>query len=305
MTAPQRPNRIAVVDIGSNTVKLSVYACRDGEAPAGLHHEADTVRIGYRVSATGKIASERLDRLMECLGRYERQARELGASEFIAVATQAFRIASNTAEVMDRIERETSWRVRVIDATEETALTIEGARPWLIPGEANVVADIGGASTEVISVSPDGAIAGSGSVAIGSGLMFDEEIGASPPPHGSLLRVREKSVALLDGTGFLTDDTGNLLLPGGTGHYLELLLRSIDPALELAPANLHLVHEWLAHRHAIETMERIPVQIDRAQVLPASLAIVEALVLRLCPLRIVAIPSGIRDGIARRFCSLA
>jgi exopolyphosphatase / guanosine-5'-triphosphate,3'-diphosphate pyrophosphatase len=296
------PSRFAVVDIGSNTAKLSVYACTHHDGPTLLLTDADTVRIGYRVTETGVIAPDRLDRLIDCLTRYERAARELNATSFMGVATQAFRIASNSAGAVARIERETSWTVRVIGADEETELTIEGARPWLVAGQENLVADIGGASTEVIAVAPDGAIVSSGSVRVGSGLLYDEEIQSSPPPTGSLDRARERALAAFDGAGVLPPESANLLLPGGTGQYLERLLSTLTPSATLKPDGLEAVHDWLASRHALETMERIPVQLDRAHVLPASLAIVEALVLRLCPTNILAVPSGIRDGIAHRVC---
>lgn len=296
-----RAYTFAVVDIGSNTVKLSVYECtRDG--PRVLINDADTVRIGHRVSETGVISAERTERLMACLARFERAARKHGALGFHAVATQAFRIAANSAEIIARIEHDTAWQVRVIDAAEETALTIEGARPWILDGTPTVVADIGGASTEIIAVSADGSILFAGSVPIGSGLVFDEEIAASPPPPGSFRGARNRAIAALDPLEDLPADASTLLLPGGTGHFLSLLLASLDANTSFGPAGIPTLREWLSSRHASETTARIPVQLERAQVLPASLAIVEALVLRLTPADIRAVPSGIRDGIARTVC---
>ncbi|HYH11028.1 MAG TPA: hypothetical protein VD789_01645, partial [Thermomicrobiales bacterium] len=229
-----RASRFAVVDIGSNTVKLSVYDCRD-DGPQGIVHDADTIRVGYRVSETGAVSPERVERLVECLLRFEDMARSHGAVTFHAVATQAFRIARNTRSIVERIERETSWRVRVIDAAEETRLTIEGAQPWLAAGRVNVVADIGGASTEVIAVDPEGMVRSGGSIPVGSGLLFDEEITASPPPAGSVDRARERVTDLLDSSGLVPGRASVLLLPGGTGRYLRLLLESIDPTIPFGP----------------------------------------------------------------------
>ncbi|MDQ4044268.1 MAG: hypothetical protein M3173_02315, partial [Chloroflexota bacterium] len=247
-------------------------------------------------------SDERLARLIDALRRYEDRAVELGAGRFLAVATQAFRIANNSDEAVASIERETRWRVSVIDANEETRLTLEGAKPWIEPGVVNVVADIGGASSEIIAVRTNGSLQASGSVPIGSGMLFDEEIGASPPPDGSLARARARASTVLAEGGLVPCSAATLLLPGGTGHYLNLLTSSLSPGAKLAPDKLGMLANWLGSRHALETMERIPVQLDRAQVLPASLVIVEALVLRCNPQRILAIPSGIRDGVARTLC---
>lgn len=294
--------RFAVVDIGSNTAKLSVYVCFAGHGPVALAHDADTVRIGYRVAETGRIADERRDRLLATLERFERDARSLGATTFTGVATQAFRIAANADEVTDAIHARTAWRIRVIDAEEETHLTVAGARPWLPAKEPSVVADIGGASTELVAIDGAGTVTAAGSIPIGSGLLYDRAIAASPPPPGSVDRARELALEAIDASGIIAGQAASLLLPGGTGQFLSLLLERLSPGAAFDPASLPTLREWLASRTASETMAMIPVQPDRAQVLPASLAVVEALVLRSAPQRLVAIPSGIRDGIARALC---
>lgn len=294
--------KFAIVDIGSNTAKVSVYVCFAGHGPVALAHDADTVRIGYRVAETGRIADDRRERLLETLGRFEALGRSFGATTFSGVATQAFRIAKNAGEVLDAIQEQTAWRIRVIDADEETGLTVAGARPWIASGEASLVADIGGASTELVAIDSDGAVTASGSIPIGSGLLYDRAIAASPPPPGSVDRARTLALDAIDAAGIATAGTASLLLPGGTGQFLQLLLERLSPSAKFEPAALPTLHGWLATRPAAETMERIPVQLDRAQVLPASLAVVEALVLRSQPQRLVAIPSGIRDGIARGLC---
>jgi exopolyphosphatase/guanosine-5'-triphosphate,3'-diphosphate pyrophosphatase len=294
--------RFAVVDIGSNTAKLTVYTCFPGHGPVAVEHDADTVRIGFRVAETGRIDPARLERLLATLERFEAAARGHGATVFTGVATQAFRIAENAAAALQAIETRTSWRIRIIDGREETRLTVEGARRWLTPGEPSVVADIGGASTELIAIDASGTVTASDSVPIGSGLLFDRAIAASPPPPGSMERARALALRAFDAAGILPAETGGLLLPGGTGQFLTMLLDRTSPGTTFGPAALPVLHEWLATRSADETMDRIPVQLDRAQVLPASLAVVEALVLRSAPRRLIAIPSGIRDAVAAGLC---
>jgi exopolyphosphatase/pppGpp-phosphohydrolase len=258
--------------------------------------------VCYRVSETGTIDEDRLARLIATLRRYEAAARSAGADRLEAVATQAFRVASNATAAVTRIQAETGWKVRIIPAEEETTLTVEGARPWIASGVGNIVADIGGASTELVAIDAAGVVTGATSVPIGSGLLFDDHIGHSPPPPGTIEAARDRASEVIDAARMLPESAECLLLPGGTGYFLRLLVESLDPSCEFTPECVPLLHEWLSTRHAIETMERIPVQLDRAQVLPASLAAVEALVLRINPHRLVAIPSGIRDGIARTLC---
>lgn len=294
--------RFAVVDIGSNTVKLSVYLCLDGHGPVALDHNADTVRIGYQVAETGLIAAGRLDRLINTLRRFEDDARKHGATIFTGVATQAFRIAQNADDALSAIETRTAWRIQVIAAAEELRLTAVGARPSLVPGEPAVIADIGGASTELVAIDTAGDVAGSASIPIGSGVLYDRAMQASPPPDGSVDRARELALDAIDAAGILPDTTDSLLLPGGTGQFLSMLHQHLEPGRDFGPSAVPALHDWLSTRSADETMALIPVQLDRAQILPASLAAVEALVLRCSPQRLVPIPSGIRDAIASELC---
>lgn len=294
--------KFAIVDIGSNTAKVSVYICFPGHGPVAMEHDADTVRIGFRVAETGRIADDRLERLIGTLERFEAMARRLGATTFTGVATQAFRIADNAAEAVAAIEARTAWRIRIIEANEELRLTAVGARPWLVPGEPSVIADIGGASTELVTIGGDGDVTASGSIPIGSGVLYDRTIMASPPPAGSVDRARELAMDAIDAAEILPDSTGSLLLPGGTGQFLSMLHQHLSPGEEFGPGAVSALHAWLSARTAEDTMAAIPVQVDRAQVLPASLAVVEALVLRSNPQRLGAIPSGIREAIAAEQC---
>ncbi len=298
----EQHSRFAVVDIGSNSVKLTVYRCSDEGEPVALLHDADTVRVGFQVAESGRIAKEREERLIATLKRFEQDARSRGAMAFHGVATQAFRMARNGPDVVCNIQDNTSWSVRIIDAREETTLTVAGAAPWLIPGAWNVVADIGGASTEIASVEPDVTVTAATSVPIGSGVLFDTLIGSSPPPEGSMERASEAAAAAIDASGVMPKSATAVLLPGGTGQFLDMLSRSLADGRSLAPDTIPNLHQWLSSRHAIETMERIPIQFDRAEILPASLAVVEALVSRVQPAHLLAIPSGIRDGLARDIC---
>lgn len=297
-----RSNRFAVVDIGSNTAKLTAYECVPDHPPHPLFHDSDTVRIGFQVSSAGEIAPDRATRLIQTLARFEQDCRAYGCDQFLAVATQAFRIASNSDDVVEQIHNATSWQVQILTGEEETQLTIQGASPWLVASEWNVVADIGGASTEVISVSPDGAIWRSGSVGIGSGRLFDEEIQATPPPPHTMETARNSARAALIASGLLPEHAPILLLPGGSGHFLSKLLAGLSPAQSFNTESLETLNGWLSDRRAEETASLIDVQLERAQVLPASLAIVEALVSLLESDKIIAVPSGIADGAARSFC---
>lgn len=293
----------AIVDIGSNTVKLTVFVCDDDGQPRLIHHESDTVRIGHGVSASGLISASRVTRLLDCLRRMETDARLHGSNDFLAVGTQAFRQATNGTQVRDKILAQTSWSLEIINGNEEARLTLEGAREFLDAGRLTVIADVGGASTEIVVISPSGAMTSGGSVPVGSGSVFDDRIKVCPPPAGTLSAATKEAMIRFRGSGLLPSPVDVLLLPGGTGNLLRKLLTTIVPAAALDRSGLALLHAWLATDDGNTTAARLAIQVERAQVLPASLAIVESLVELLAPEEIKAIPSGVGHGIAQMVCA--
>lgn len=292
----------AVVDIGSNTVKLSVFICTRDGTPHQILHCADTVRIGHDMSLSGQIAEDRAIRLIESLLRMESIARENGAGTLMGVATEAFRRAANGGEVRNLIHQSTGWHIEIISGQQETELTLEAARPFVSAGVTTVIADIGGASTEIILVGDNGSLVSSGSIPLGSGSLFDELIHASPPPPGTLERAFLHARQMLSDVVNEPEPPAHLLLPGGSGHLLQELIRHIPGDSVLDRAGFELLHEWLATRHAVDTAGVLDIQVERAQVLPASLAVAEALEDVVRPVDVRAIPSGVGFAVANQMC---
>src|SRR5688500_2555064 len=142
---------VAAFDIGSNTIKMTV--ARPG-AEGGLDEfawNAETVRLGAGLEASGRLADDRIEAALDALGRFAAEARAHGAGRLIAVATEATRVADNGAAFLDRVRRETGIEVRTITGDEEARLTFLGLAVTLDVDGQTVVADIGGGSTEIIA----------------------------------------------------------------------------------------------------------------------------------------------------------
>lgn len=136
----------ASVDIGTNTAKLLVAERRDGILEA-VFQRAEAPRVGRNLSATGLIAPESFAALEEVLRSYAAEVASRGARLVGAVATQAFRIASNGPALLARIPESLGCEARIIAGPEEARLG------WLAvanrhPSPDLAVLDIGGGSTE-------------------------------------------------------------------------------------------------------------------------------------------------------------
>lgn len=294
--SPSGTQRLAVVDIGTNTIKFSVFEVPEDGAPRLLASDAETVRLGADIDRTAMIGSDRAARAIGALQRFEGVARVTGADELVGVATEAFRSAINGPSVLTAIHASTGWRLWVIDGQEEARLTFRGLRSHLDTFRACIVADVGGGSTELLAVSA-GSLQDSISVPIGSGRFADRFFNGGPPTDLAIAEAREAArITLADALPdkpFLVP----LVLSGGNGVFLERLAMLLTSQPRLSIEALQEVTRELIIRPAPSVAELLSISVERAAVLPAGAAIALGAVDALAASELAAVPSGIREGI--------
>jgi exopolyphosphatase/guanosine-5'-triphosphate,3'-diphosphate pyrophosphatase len=289
---------IAVFDIGSNSVKMSVGRCGDDGTSREFAWRSATTRLSAGVDRTGLLADERMDATIEALEEMALQARALGAAQLIAVATEATRIASNGPEFLDRVHESTGITVEAIPGDREVALTFLGLSRTVDRNGTMVVADIGGGSTELI-VSVDGTMVSGKSWPIGSGRVTDEFPPGDPPDAATLQTMRESIRERLKDAG-LPERSARLVIVGGTGEFLgRLLPRDFPVPISMAETALKRTSTMTA----AELSHKIDINIDRARVLPAGIAAALAIADICCPTILIGAPSGVRAGLLRLACS--
>jgi exopolyphosphatase/guanosine-5'-triphosphate,3'-diphosphate pyrophosphatase len=144
--------RIAAIDVGSNTVLLLIA---EDTLTAGLTIIAeaeDQPRLGAGLSATGRLSQAAMARALETLEGMRELCRTHGASRIGAVATAAVREAENGAEFVQLV-RAHGIPLQIISPETEAALAYRSAAYHFPGAERTLVADIGGGSLELIGAS--------------------------------------------------------------------------------------------------------------------------------------------------------
>lgn len=149
--------RIAVIDIGSNSVRLSMMA--DGKT---LYKKMETTRLGEGLSVSGMIKPEASDRTLNAVENFRLSALSDGAEEVFIFATEAVRSAENGGMFVN-CAKSLGITVDVIDGKTEAEIGLLGA---LGESDGGII-DVGGASTE-ISVKKGGSIVFTKSVKVGT-----------------------------------------------------------------------------------------------------------------------------------------
>src|SRR5579872_6380467 len=124
---PRRPSRgpIAIVDIGSNSVRIVIYESQS-RSPSTLDNEKAICAIGRDMVSTGRLHAEGCALALRSLARFRYLANGLGIAAREAVATAAARDASNGAEFVARAEAAWGGPVRVLSGEEEARLAAQG-----------------------------------------------------------------------------------------------------------------------------------------------------------------------------------
>ncbi len=144
---------LAVVDLGSNSVRLQVaQASSDGQI-AVLAEDRAAVRLGEQVFRTGRLSTDSINRTAAALARFAKLAQRAGAgpATIRAVATSAVREASNRQQLVRTVRALSGISIEVISGAEEARLVTLGVLQGSPPHERNLLMDIGGGSTEIIA----------------------------------------------------------------------------------------------------------------------------------------------------------
>lgn len=149
--APDRARvPVAIVDIGSNSVRLVVYEgeCRTA---ATVQNEKSICGIGRDMVSTGRLHAEGCAEALEALARFRLIADGLGVPTREAVATAAARDASNGAEFIARAEKAWGSPIRILAGEDEARIAAEGVIAG-IPDADGLAADLGGGSLDMVGV---------------------------------------------------------------------------------------------------------------------------------------------------------
>lgn len=148
--AHSRDRPVAVVDIGSNSVRLVIYQGASRAAPA-LHNEKTICAIGRNMVSTGRLDQAGMQLALETLARFHELCRGHQVQDVAAVATAAARDAENGREFIGAAEDALGFPIRILAGEDEARIAAEGTLAG-IPGAEGLVADLGGGSLDMVTV---------------------------------------------------------------------------------------------------------------------------------------------------------
>ncbi len=142
--------RVAVIDIGSNTVRLVVYETPT-RLPIPIFNEKAACALGRDLGRSGRLNPAGVGLALRSLARFVRLLEVMEVGHLKAVATAAVRDADDGPAFVERIAAETGLAVHVLTGAEEARLAAVGLLNG-VPAADGVLGDLGGGSLDLVSL---------------------------------------------------------------------------------------------------------------------------------------------------------
>lgn len=290
---------VAVVDVGSNTVRLNVYACRGGGAEPQL---VATRKIAAGLAGyirRGSMSPRGTERLCQALEEIRLALGHCRFDRLAPFATAPLRNIRNTRDVLEVVRARTGFELDVLSGEREARLGFRGVCDR-IDAKGGVLADIGGGSTEVTRFER-GAVCRCASFPIGSLNLFDTFVRRGILPNGGELKhLRRRIESTLDSESLEPFGSApRLIAIGGTARAILKLYRAGSKSLPSQVASVDgLKKLWnrlaKGDRTAIDLiLSQVPHRIHT--ILPG-MAILMRLLKRLQSSELEVCPQGLREG---------
>ncbi|HEY8565390.1 MAG TPA: exopolyphosphatase [Beijerinckiaceae bacterium] len=141
---------IAIIDIGSNSVRLVAYEGLT-RAPTPIYNEKVLCGLGRHVATTGRLDDDAVDRALKALARFRVLCETIGAGEIRVLATAAARDAANGPAFLASAEAACGVPVELLSGKREAELSALGVISGFHRPDG-VVGDLGGGSLELVDL---------------------------------------------------------------------------------------------------------------------------------------------------------
>lgn len=293
--------RIAVIDVGSNSVRMVVFLA-EARIPAVLFNEKALCGLGEELEATGRLSTRGKELAWAALARFAELAERMSVDAAIAIGTAALREAADGPEFVRETAARSGLDIEIASGAEEARLAAQGV---LVgdPQADGLAADLGGASLELVrlqaaSSTPVGAGVSTplGALRVRSQL---EEAARSKVVD----RVDETLRGALDQLDLAATPPKTLYALGGSfrafaNAWMEIKgypLRVLQ-GYELTLAEALEAAEWLSKTRPSDLRQISGVSERRAAVTPAACLVLWRLLERARPERLSISAFGLREG---------
>lgn len=301
--------RLGVLDVGSNTVHLVVVDAQRGGPPTPMSNWKTPMRLVEYLDDKGAINRKGQEKLLNGVALAKEMSEQFRCEEMLPFATSAIRSAENSDKVLDKVEKETGVRLRILSGDDEARLTFLAVRRWYGWSAGRICdLDIGGGSLEMsIGMNEDPDVACS--VNLGAGRLTREWFDTDPPSKKKIAVLKEFIDEELNDPVEKLLDSGDIDLAVGTSKTFRMLARltgaapsSAGPRVKrtLTQAGLRQLIAFISRMTAADRAELEGVSAERSHQVVAGALVAEATMRKLDIDVLHMCPWALREGVIFR-----
>ncbi|MGJ4098138.1 Ppx/GppA family phosphatase [Corynebacterium macclintockiae] len=301
--------RLGVLDVGSNTVHLVVVDAQRGGPPTPMSNWKTPMRLVEYLDKKGAINAKGQEKLLNGVALAKEMSEQFRCEGMLPFATSAIRSAENSEKVLDKVEKETGVRLRILSGEEEARLTFLAVRRWYGWSAGRICdLDIGGGSLEMsIGMNEDPDVACS--VNLGAGRLTREWFDTDPPSKKKIAALKEFIDEELNDPVEKLLDSGDIDLAVGTSKTFRMLARltgaapsSAGPRVKrtLTQAGLRQLIAFISRMTAADRAELEGVSAERSHQVVAGALVAEATMRKLDIDVLHMCPWALREGVIFR-----
>jgi len=282
----------AAVDLGSTSVHLLVARVVDHRVEP-LIDESVFLGLGAAVEGRGLLGRAGRLELADALAGYARDARQAGASAITFVGTEPLRRLGDAARIVAEVDAATGVPLHVLGHEEEAFLMLIGVTEGRPVEHDVLVVDIGGGSSEFVTIGP-GRRAKAVGLRLGAARLTGRHVQSDPPGFDELARLRKAAAEAV--VAAPASRPAEIVLVGGTASNLLKIVPDGRLKRRLTTSDLETAFGIVAGHSAEALVERYLVRPARARILGAGAAIVEAIMVRYGVGEVRVADGGVREG---------
>ncbi|WP_278552904.1 exopolyphosphatase [Companilactobacillus farciminis] len=181
--------KLAVIEIGSNSIRTSVYRSSKKNRFKTLDRWREPVRLGKSITQSRLLTNDQIEETIDVLKKFQDRIERYQVDRISLIATAAVRMAKNQEQLIFAVLKETGLQLDIINEQEEAYYDYVAVRSTMRIKDALIV-DVGGGSSE-ISLAKKGRLKYGLSIPIGAISISDLYLASDPIKTQQLTKARQ------------------------------------------------------------------------------------------------------------------
>jgi len=300
--------RIAIIDVGSNSARLIITETYNTGAYNMIYSQKEALRLAQKLDKNGALTPQAFADTLDCMHSFASMCKLYKTQKIFAVGTAAMRNATNGELLASAIRKETGIKLQVISGKTEAYMSYLGVINT-IPVKDALIFDLGGGSTELILVK-NRKLVESTSLPIGCvNLTTSLKLKNKLSPEGAL-KLKKAIAAHVNKVPWLKAGNIPLVGVGGTartvGKIDQKRVKYYTPKIhnyQFTIRDFKATYKYIKGTTLAERKQISGLAVDRADIIIAGSAIINALADKTKAKRFIVSGCGLREGIFDKYRS--